>query len=864
MSYFIDGYNNQDLFVLRNGEPFNFGHFYNLPIGYSLTFTFFLYNKEFVGSYENVIFDPIAGSVTAYMYSHPTEKQLSFFMARITVVDYAGIDVHQNDILVYLHGYISNVWLTPNPLTLRSNISNVKFSINILFSDGIVINIDYYPGLLWSLDIGAPDFILIDSNSGRINIDYSHGSYPTTFPQTYSNSIKVALPSCFTYSGFPGGTITVLSGNGNLTLFSGDINKVDTNMNVLILSDGFLATQQSVFTQYATEVVSAFNSNIAKPWNLFKDTTNYWFYFLESTSEGGQLSDVYIKFQSLTGDVFVNIVHVLSLYKKVFEKLRILPPTLAGIAQLQNLVQSYFPCIDYTIVNTFHYPTPITGTSTIIPPVNSNSVEDLISYFGLPGAVDYGKDMSTRTGEWSTICSNPIFNSGTPQGTLDDFTYDLWRLLFNRIVYSKPDTALGAYRNLKDILMNIGEDKFENKIYFNKFIHTLSLGGVPVGSYFFDSAGNPLKDANNIITLVRMQNATLYGLHTEGVEGKLILSNVYSGDVREAPGVSVGSGVVYPSIIPLPPNMGTYSQLTPVHELSHNFVDDEYGKGDGIGDVYNSTIDDSAFELNIQGDNSLMSSGIINGNKIRWAWPRIRKIGISSSGLQFITGYSFVMGATSPTQIPSSDTIFKVGETILLRKRDLAATTEYPQFKILTIDDSTNRYSLEYLGTDPLSLSDYGAGCLIIGPHWNSDNITYQDMVFKDIKTRMAYQVMQDVDNGKKMPQQPKALSLPGYTDPVANLRVPKDKGRIVGLWAGGRNMFNRNLYHGSGYCIMRGPQGSFVDDIGDVDAIFSAAGTPLLGNYFCPVCRYMIVDNIDPLQHPVIDANYQNIYPKY
>jgi hypothetical protein len=33
--------------------------------------------------------------------------------------------------------------------------------------------------------------------------------------------------------------------------------------------------------------------------------------------------------------------------------------------------------------------------------------------------------------------------------------------------------------------------------------------------------------------------------------------------------------------------------------------------------------------------------------------------------------------------------------------------------------------------------------------------------------------------------------------------------------------------------------------------------------NTFCPICRYIIVDFIDPAMHAQMNADYQNIYPK-
>jgi hypothetical protein len=30
----------------------------------------------------------------------------------------------------------------------------------------------------------------------------------------------------------------------------------------------------------------------------------------------------------------------------------------------------------------------------------------------------------------------------------------------------------------------------------------------------------------------------------------------------------------------------------------------------------------------------------------------------------------------------------------------------------------------------------------------------------------------------------------------------------------------------------------------------------------FCPVCRYVLVDAIDPMQHGALDRDYEQVYP--
>jgi hypothetical protein len=72
----------------------------------------------------------------------------------------------------------------------------------------------------------------------------------------------------------------------------------------------------------------------------------------------------------------------------------------------------------------------------------------------------------------------------------------------------------------------------------------------------------------------------------------------------------------------------------------------------------------------------------------------------------------------------------------------------------------------------------------------------------------------------------------------------PRKKNMIVGLWDGGKT-FHCGVYHPTGFCMMRARlDGSEV-------------------NGFCPVCRYFMVDLIDPTKHGKIDDEYAEYYPQ-
>jgi hypothetical protein len=68
------------------------------------------------------------------------------------------------------------------------------------------------------------------------------------------------------------------------------------------------------------------------------------------------------------------------------------------------------------------------------------------------------------------------------------------------------------------------------------------------------------------------------------------------------------------------------------------------------------------------------------------------------------------------------------------------------------------------------------------------------------------------------------------------------DTPRIVGLYEGG-SLYACGIYHPTGKCMMRGNH----EDSSE----------------FCAVCRYVIVDFVNPFLHFQIDRDYDEIYPQ-
>ena len=78
----------------------------------------------------------------------------------------------------------------------------------------------------------------------------------------------------------------------------------------------------------------------------------------------------------------------------------------------------------------------------------------------------------------------------------------------------------------------------------------------------------------------------------------------------------------------------------------------------------------------------------------------------------------------------------------------------------------------------------------------------------------------------------------------------PRFSSWLIGVFENG-DRHNTEFVHPSGVCLMNAPQ-TFVE----------RSGGPIKSYQFCHVCRYQMVDRLDPTQHGRIDRDYDPRYP--
>lgn len=312
------------------------------------------------------------------------------------------------------------------------------------------------------------------------------------------------------------------------------------------------------------------------------------------------------------------------------------------------------------------------------------------------------------------------------------------------------------------------------------------------------------------------------------------------------------------------------------HEVAHSF---------GLGDEYNEkgTLPDS-MEIdehygNLQKHVDLEDDDHdINGDRIKWRWHRIRKAAVIFGTITQVEAGTFRI----PVVLGQANQ-FAVGDEVLLRVR------QFPNpLPRLNLDDSVGprdervSHPLEIVGlADPGGVQDparppgpdnplvgaifvspaegeaftaadrarFGPGCIVYLPVEASALIVSPDYPFAEVIAKNIKDHL--TERGRALNQNPDSQRLcvadsNGIQQPVKlDVDLPfcfKHKNRIVGLFTGGAT-YNCGVYHPTGSCIMRRSNSE--------------------GKEFCAVCRYLLVDIIDPYKHFSIDLDYEKIYPQ-
>lgn len=276
-----------------------------------------------------------------------------------------------------------------------------------------------------------------------------------------------------------------------------------------------------------------------------------------------------------------------------------------------------------------------------------------------------------------------------------------------------------------------------------------------------------------------------------------------------------------------------------VHEIAHSFgLGDEYG---GEEPTFTGTADSLKPYGNLQAESEVRDiAGDISGERIKWNWLRARKGALVTEILP--------AGADSliiKVQL-GHGLQFAIGDTLILRKRQFPRPLgkDPDESSLLTVAQKPTADTVVVNGSIPLG-NFFDKGDVLYLPtaapaSVRSPIYPFAEMVALNIKqliTAEKRSLSADPCSVAQSLMRVQVPNLGSVVTPLSSVLLPT----IVGLYDGGKETAC-GIFHPAGDCIMNG------------DAELRS---------FCPVCRYILVEVINPFAHFANDLKYDRLYPQ-
>jgi hypothetical protein len=301
------------------------------------------------------------------------------------------------------------------------------------------------------------------------------------------------------------------------------------------------------------------------------------------------------------------------------------------------------------------------------------------------------------------------------------------------------------------------------------------------------------------------------------------------------------------------PTVETFPEFSRIiaHELSHGLgLEDEYA------DLPLTFTDP---ETRLTGSPNVTSSpwvvrGRVQSGMIKWNWDRIQRAAV-------LTGPVTEGGGTFKIPVvPGQQLAFKQGETVRLRLRvpgrplaravDTLVTSAH--FELTVGSPLGNSITVTSTSAKISDLNKFPAGSLVYAPvRAVPANAASPFLRLIPPKVAAKMDASGDPLTGPVAACDPIREADPhiGMGDQIPILEVSilpdlfsrRNTLQVVGLYSGGVR-FGCGVFHPTGACMMRNHHPN--------------------NSVFCPVCRYALVDLIDPAKHREMDLDYGDIYP--
>jgi hypothetical protein len=754
----------------------------------------------------------------------PFPKVRNFLLA--AVFDDGAGHTSQTEIRVHLHDSVEEIWLTPSTLSIHQGADECRFTVLARFDDNVdgpVGDITDWPGLSFQSDDQNVVKVLGDGRlqaaapGGRARVTAtltlpSPSTHKTSGPATVEAMPGWAQVAAAARIDFVAGRVIPNRGDPAGAKPDSVKSVVEGARNILFIADGFQHDQRFDYRNIVNTIARVVRGEEAafaptfQPLKLLKDSINFWTVFLPSRQNG----------ITALGEYFLDT-----------------GPRPRGVA---------FP----------PQPRPADDAKEWNYP-------QVIHEVGMPIQADGARSLSKLVAEWQQQFGPHVTEERVKK------TFQLgWKAIVSHAPLNERDTAFGMTHALRPRaaltfgdLVNVQlSSRRTNRDSLEEFIGNLSIGGFPIGARWMEGGADA-----GLVCMVCLSD------HDGGLEGGddrmfavttgTAMQNPINLEKASGPGFDLKTG----------PVRTTWRHLlasTVAHEFGHAMgLGDEYG--DGAGTSLPDGSDTNPVEPNLQAKVVIAPSPqgpgpAFDPTKIKWLWPRIASIGVLAAPLDA----SNVSAAD--VHVPLRD-----GHSRRFAKDDIVRFRQSPDllpatmdlfvdlfFRVTTVENDAVRIvpvrvTAGSNATTDIPMGGFDSHSLLIRFQATETYclIRPRRVAGKEHKL-VAEPILQQIQTSRGPLNAPKgsigalcvaAAGGSGSTMTPTNLpdlaRVPRTKADIVGIYEGG-GYHDCGVFRSAGRCRMR-----------DSDVITKP---------FCHVCRFILVETLDPTRHGQLDRLYPEV----
>ena len=780
---------------------------------------------------QGVKVDPKTGRVTVQPL--PVGSRLRTFTVTGTVKQ--GTNTFEAKLRIHVHGAVIAKWITPSSLTVRQGAKGMRFSVLARFDDGVIGDITNWaspdPNLLdidelavhpkdsrkpvhtWSRGTVSGPGIVVDPVTGEIKAQANAGF--ATVNLHVGNGPPIGSATAFAAPPWSTPTrLTRIAGPGFSSIGRPGIHSV------LFLPDGFTddpaGTDRIEYEFYVRDLVRQLNTNAqTRPFDLLSRKLNYFSAWVPSPQAGcSVLAEVYSDPADQRPDLLVGHVVGKNARPRAFEK-----PPAAGQKSLQELI------------DTVGLPLPA------VDPPGTAAVGLAAAWLALYGKPANPAEITEAFPRWLGRNTRVLINERDTA----------FHMSHNHRPHAKEGSGDSTHLTFHPLRMTAGD--------LNTFLRALT-----------DDRGNPVPavwaegGADQALVVIVCRTNRWGGTNVSRDNG-----------VAKYLGISMGSKSTYEyvagtngiDLVPdsIPPQVDPAPWAVAAHEMAHSFgLADEYGLG---GPLPPDQVDYVRASRNVQELASLQTHGTLMAANIKWRWLRLRRAAVLRSPSQGVDpvrpdpdgGGQFLITVGREQAIefdPSQDVVR------LRTKGPMRSPTYSDRLRLIAVHANT----LTVQPFDPIGFEPghWVPGDLVVVPVRGPDPDFQARRLGPDLE--LVHKSIVDLINRTHNPLNAQngatANRLCQTPDPAArdeaNLFATKParpliSRRVVGLFEGGAS-YECGVFHPTGQCTMNETYGETSTGV--------AIATP-----FCVVCRYALVELIDPSGHGQVDADYDPEYPQ-